>query len=285
METIVITIHPSASDNEPVRALDALEQGADVLRLLDAVGRLRPQGEHSAVWRLVRASTNSPLTLEVTVEESAEFEDVDSFIRGTRDDLVDSLGELATKGTLPDWLNDEMLPVARNVYARSRNGLGAVEIGDGNGKRVLIDRAVAETVAPSLEAAPAVVIEAGKGEEQVWGEVEGTIVSVGTWYGKPAFRVWSRQLVRAAWCILSPELGETFGTEHTVDEVWKHKQVAVRGRLIYRDGSIVRVLASSVRDLPKVSAIDIEALRDPNFTGGLDPVEYIRRFYEGELVG
>ncbi len=285
METIVITIHPSVDDSEPVRALEALEQGADVLRLLDAVGRLHHTGGAPPLWRLVRASTNSPLTLEVAVDESADLADIDLYIRETRNELVDSLEGLAEKGVLPTWLNEEVLPIARNIFSRSRNGLGALEIGNGNGRRFVIDRVVAESVAPTLDAAASVVIEAGRGEEQVWGEVEGTIVSVGTWYGKPAFRVWSRQLVKAAWCILSPALVESFGAEQTVDAVWKHKRVAMGGQLIFRDGSIVRIIATSVRDLPAHSRVDIEVLRDPNFTGGLDPVEYLRRFYEGELVG
>jgi hypothetical protein len=285
METIVITIHPSRDDNEPVRALEALEQGADVLRLLDAVGRSHHTGGVPPLWRLVRASTNSPLTLEVSVDESADLDDIDIYIRETRNELVESLQELAEKGALPTWLNEEVLPVARNIFSRSRNGLGALEIGNGNGKRFVLDQVVAESVAPTLDVAPNVVVEAGRGEEQVWGEVEGTIVSVGTWYGKPAFRVGSRQLVKAPWCILAPALVESLGAELTADAVWKHKRVAMRGQLIYRDGSIVRVLASTIRDLAPSSPVDIEALRDPNFTGGLDPVEYLRRFYEGELVG
>ncbi|MBK7908601.1 MAG: hypothetical protein IPJ78_18885 [Gemmatimonadetes bacterium] len=285
MEKIVITIHPSTDDGDAVLALEALEQGAYILRLLDAVGRSVAHGENGVAWRLIKASTNSPLTLELGVDESTDFADVDSFVVAARDGLTSSLRDIAESGALPDWLHEELRPVARNVFARSRDGLGSVDIGNGNGKRFTIDRAVAEKATTILDAAPSVSIEAGKGDRALWGEVEGVIVAVATWYGKPAFRIWSRQIVKPIPVIIPEDLVDQYGNAHTLKDVWSNRRVAVRGQLIYRDNVISRVLAQMVRDVPKAAQVDIDLLRDPDFTGGLDPVEYLRRFYEGELVG
>lgn len=284
MESIVITIHPPNDDSDAVRALDALEQGADILRLLDAVGqRIAPDGQEN-VWQLIGASTNSPLRLEVTVAPTKDYPNSDMFVATARDGLLTSLKTIVEDGAIPEWMHDDVLPAARNVFKRARNGLGVINIGNGNGKSFSIDRELAESGEIALSVPPSITVEKGRGEQAQWGEVEGVIVSVGSWYFKPAVRIVSRQFLKPLACVLTEEIVATFGADHTLKDVWTGRAVAVRGRLIYRGSTMVRVIATEMRDLPKPDRIDIEALRDLGFTGGLDPVEYLRRFHEGELV-
>jgi hypothetical protein len=285
MEKLVIVIHPSADEQSPVLALDALEQGADLLRLLEAVSRYLAPSDRAVSWRLLRASTNSPLTLEVGVDEDTHLTDVDEFLKAARDGLTSGLREIAEAGSLPSWLYDDLRPVVRNVFSRTQESLGAVEIGNGNGKRFTIDHQIAEKATIALDSIPSITTDVGVTERAVWGELEGTIVAVATWYGRPAFRIWSRQLVKPIPCIVPPDLVEAYGGEHTIKDVWTNKRVAVRGRIIYRRESVARILATDVRDVPRGAPLDIDLIRDPDFTSGLDPVEYLRRFYEGELIG
>jgi hypothetical protein len=284
MESIVITIHPPNDDSDSVRALDALEQGADILRLLDAVGqRIAPEGQQN-VWQLIGASTNSPLRLEVTVATNSAYPNSDAFVATARDGLLSSLRTIVENGTIPEWMHDDVLPSARNVFRRARHGLGVINIGNGNGKTFSIDRELAESGEIALSVPPSVSVEKGRGEQAQWGEVQGVIVSVGSWYFKPAVRIISRQFEKPLACVLTEGIVATFGADHTLEDVWTGRAVAVRGRLVFRGSSMVRVIATDMRDLPKPERVDIASLRDPDFTGGLDPVEYLRRFHEGELV-
>ena len=66
-------------------------------------------------------------------------------------------------------------------------------------------------------------------------------------------------------------------------DVWRHKRVLARGKILYdRTGGILRVEADDVQliDVPRVT---LDEVRDPNFTGGLSVSEYLNRLREGSL--
>lgn len=86
-------------------------------------------------------------------------------------------------------------------------------------------------------------------------------------------------------CQLPPDTPERFGQNHKVREVWQGIRIAVDGVFIYSNGKLVKVVAESEgeRAVERAARIDISQFADADFTSGFDPVEYLRRFLEGEL--
>jgi hypothetical protein len=49
-------------------------------------------------------------------------------------------------------------------------------------------------------------------------------------------------------------------------------------------GKLSRIEAHDIREIASTAPVDLDELLDPDFTSGLDPVEYLRRPNEGELA-
>lgn len=66
-ETVSITIYPSTAESADLTVADAMQQVLDTFELLSKA-QLERTGEPSSkvVWRLDKASTNSPLTIEAS---------------------------------------------------------------------------------------------------------------------------------------------------------------------------------------------------------------------------
>jgi hypothetical protein len=87
------------------------------------------------------------------------------------------------------------------------------------------------------------------------------------------------------WCYVADALRERFGSEHRMDEVWKGKLIGVEGTLVYgTGGKLKRIDATDIREMSDTPPINLDSVVDPDFMGGLDPTEYLRQLYEGELA-
>lgn len=114
------------------------------------------------------------------------------------------------------------------------------------------------------------------------GEVSGVLASVGHWRGRPA--IYLRTLMYGnVWCLLPPHLVDEWGDATKVSTIWQGRRLSVSGKLIYwHGGRLARIEVESVRERLSQS-IDIREMLDPDFTSGLDPVEYLERLHEGRL--
>ena len=61
-ETVTIVVYPSGADADSLTGSDAMQQVLDVFALLSKAEAQRVGADH-VVWRLERASTNTPLTV------------------------------------------------------------------------------------------------------------------------------------------------------------------------------------------------------------------------------
>lgn len=115
-----------------------------------------------------------------------------------------------------------------------------------------------------------------------YGEVEGQMLAAGRYNRRPAIQIRS-DLYGPVWCVLSDDLVGEFGSEHRLAEVWEGKTVGVSGRLNYlRGGGLNRIDAEIVRPI-EAPPFDLNAVLDPDFTAGFDPVEYLEKLHEGDL--
>ena len=285
MERLVITIHPTPSDAALLSVADAMQQVIDLLRLYEEAENAIASEPDAFVWRLERASTNSPFTVVARAEGGDAAVDVDAHVRRVKSEVSAGVRGLVLHGHRPPWMGPAAISVASALFARTRNGIGRTEIESGPGEILTISRPQAERALSALEGMTAINVVADVSDREVWGEIQGVMVAAGRYRNKPALQIKTDQY-GFFWCQLSNDLAEPFGAEHTMSEVWEGQTLGVEGRLYYaKDGKLSWILATGVRVIDAVPPIDLDSVLDPNFTAGLDPTEYLRQLHEGELAG
>jgi hypothetical protein len=87
------------------------------------------------------------------------------------------------------------------------------------------------------------------------------------------------------WCVLSDRIVDEFGDEHTMAEIWRGRVVGVTGTLHFdRGGKLPRIDAREIREIDGVPRVDLNTVLDPDFTAGMDPLEYLEKLHAGELA-
>lgn len=285
MKELTITIVPPDSDQGLLRAADAMEQVLDWIKLhiaaQEAVGPLAAPFE----WRLVRASTQSPFTVTVRAESVDPLVDVSSDAERVTSAVRSGITGLVERGELPRWMKPETLGIVRSLFARNQNGIGRTEIEGLPTERLRIDRSLAVAGMRALSGLDAFSLEAEIVERIAWGEIQGTMVAAGRYYRLPAIQILTDQY-SAVWCHLSEEVRSRFGNEGKIADVWNGRRLGVEGDLYYaKGGKLSRIFATDIRAIEHAPPVDLDSVLDPDFTAGLDPVEYLRQLHEGELAG
>jgi hypothetical protein len=285
MDRIVITIRPTPSDAEKLRVTDAMQQVIDAIKLFEDAERGVASPHEAFEWRLERATTNSPFTVIATAEPKNPKVNVAEHVRRVKREVAHGLRNLITHGTAPKWMSQDTAKVVRGVFARNQNGIGETDIDfEMEGEVLAIDRTKAEAGLRALEAINVMDLEAEIPERESYGEIEGVMVAAGRYQRRPAIQIRS-ELYGFVWCPLSPATVQRFGSEHRMADIWEGKTVSVRGRLNYaKGGRLTKVEALDIREIEAAPPIDLESILDPDFTAGMDPREYLRKFHEGELA-
>jgi hypothetical protein len=283
MERIVITIHPMPSDDGRLRVSDAMQQVIDALKIFEEAEQAMASPHESFEWRLERASTNMPFTVVAVAEGIESGVDVSNQVRKVKSEVSSGIRRLIQRGESSWWMGPEAISRARSVFARTQNGIASTEIEFATDEKISIDRAQADSGIRAITGINAINLGAELGEREAFGEIEGVMVAAGRYRGSPAIQIRS-ELYGFVWCPLSPKITERFGNEHRMADIWEGKIIGVQGRLIYASGGkLSRIEVNDIRQIRVTATIDLDSLLDPNFTAGLDPVEYLRQFHEGEL--
>jgi hypothetical protein len=281
---LVITIRPDPSDDGLLRIDDAFRQVLDALRLFEQAERSLGSPYASFVWRLEKASTASPFTVVAVAEAVDPAIDVTPQVARTKALVANGVRNLIARAEPPSWLRRETMPVVKEIFARNLNGIGSTEIDfEAPALDTLsIDRAQASEGLRAVEAINPLEVS-DIPERLAYGEVQGQLVAAGRYARRPAIQI-STHFYDFVWCVLGQALVNRFGSEHRLADVWEGKTVGVYGRLHYLSGGrLNRIDADEVR-LIDVPPIDLDAILDPDFTAGLDPVEYLKKLHEGDLA-
>lgn len=235
----------------------------------------RTASDHKVEWQLVEAKTNS-LPFRVTGEafDPIADEQAKEFLRAA---------ELIKRRQLsPAWDEDDTRQLAANLFLRVRHG-AILEIGGGaaNDPVVVWDE---PDVIPAVEAILNTPERPPPRVKNQMGSIEGEIVSVTTLDKdrKPAVTLRERKSGQEISCELSPELAKELGP-HSFHEVWQHKRVTMRGLIKYGLRGNVRRLIATSASIITPRDVSIEEISDPDFTGGLDSAEYLKRLRDGDL--
>jgi hypothetical protein len=260
-----------------------MQQVLDLIALHDEARNALARPLEAFEWRLERATTNSPFEITALADPLDKTADVSGYVREVTREFSSGLNRLVGQGDPAWWMGPDFFEVATRVFRRNQNGIAVTTLQTDNSAPLRIDRQHADNAIRAIEAAAPLTIE-GPGLSRSWGEIQGVIINAGYYYRAPALRLFSEQY-GLVWCRVSKTVAESFGRQETLDDLWKGKTVGVEGDLVFAaSGKLREIVTSSVREIAGAPRIDIDSIVDPNFTSGLDPVEYLRRLHEGELA-
>ncbi len=275
-----VTIQPFHADSLPVE--DAMRQVLDAFALLAS-------GSDDIIWRLVYASTNSPLTVEAEATSEKADIDVGLIARAQKARFADELRALLVgEPPLDQGLSliqnqiSKRLVIAERLFRRNLNGIGKTSIStEDNDQALLVIEPQAATKA--IEAISTFHNRYNKRRVEL-GSIEGRLESVDTHYNKPAIRVKDRRTGAVVRCMVTPATQKEIANDVGLLDVWKSQRVRVRGKISYdKDGQIEQVDARRVERIDSKDGLTYEDLLDSQFTDGLDSSTYLDRLREGEL--
>ena len=284
LNRLVITIRPEPSDDGRLQVREAFQQVLDTLELFEQAQRSLGDSYASFVWRLEKASTSSPFTIIAVAEPNNPAIDIAPQVSHIKAEVAFGVRGLIAHGRPPSWLGRERLPLALGLLSRNTNGIAKTEIDfeEPNIDPLSIDRHQASAGLQAIEELnPIAGLDIP--ERSAYGEIEGQFVAVGHYRGRPSIQI-RTLLYDVVSCVLSDALIARWGGEHKVSEVWEGKTVGVSGHLNYLSGGrLNRIDAEEIRELTTPD-FNLDAILDPDFTSGLDPVEYLDKLHEGDLA-
>ncbi|GAC1419708.1 MAG: hypothetical protein NVSMB64_28960 [Candidatus Velthaea sp.] len=278
-ERVTVTVEGPISHPDVLSVEDAMAQVLDYFVLLEASA---PE-ETSVIWRLVSATTQSPLTVvaeATSLDPDLPMASITSIAKAQKHAFTDNLKSVQ-RGERPiAWDGGRASGAVTALLKRTTNGIGSVTVQAEEGARVIIDTNIARTALASIEK-KSTVFEFRKHVER--GSVEGTITQIGFHYNRPSIRVLQRGTGTEVFCIVSTEVKEHIQQQIGSGDVWDKHRVTVYGSLQYGDeGRLARVVADKV-NIVTIPRTTIDDILDPGFTDGLEATEYLRLFREGEL--
>lgn len=283
-ETVTIVIHPSGTDADNLTVADAMQQVLDTFELLSKAEIKDPSSGATVVWRLERASTNSPLTVEATPVSSNPEIPVDRQAINAILAFQEGINSVLHAESKPKWIDQESEGTLKRILARNLNGIGRTDIfSDYHKAATSIDHRSAQRAQNYLDVLAAE--EALKVEDltrKEYGSIEGHVTDATTWHGRPAFRMRARLSGKELICILSKTAAATIGDEHNWSEVFKRQRVLVSGICHYNSaGTVVRVDVDTITAI-KPREVTISELRDTNFAAGRTPSDHLRLIWGDE---
>lgn len=281
-QRIVVTVRPGAGHDGRLRVDDAMRQVLDFLRVTEdakmSLGRVNENFE----WLLDSASTNSPFTVVAMARALDPTVDVSECVRLVKSETSSAFLKFLRREPPPGWITPEGFQSMHSIIRRTANGVDSLNIDfDGEASSLAISHSVAEGILPEL-AEQVELMTSDLPARVAHGEITGILGSVGRYRGKPALYL-RTNIYGNVWCVLPSDLIDQWADATRLSAVWKDRKLTVFGRLVYwQGGRLARVEAETVRERG-TQLVDIRKLFDPDFTSGLDPIEYLEKLHEGRL--
>jgi hypothetical protein len=262
---------------------DLLDQVRDYFEILKGVEEaIAEDGRRAIEWRIVRATTNSPISFEaqafpkdfaVNIEQRADIV--------TRQTWAGLIG-LQTMKERPPYFTQKVLERAERLFERITNGLAETIIDSGlDLEPIDITPAIASRAVAN---ARAVLRPEAKPYKEI-GSIEGHLESTERdGWGRPILRVKHRLTGDSIKCVVSGAAVSELEARQ-IRDIWRNRRVQIYGTLYYRaPGQVTQVDAIGARFLRDRSELpSAEEIQDEKFTGGLQSEEYLARLRDGRL--
>lgn len=254
-------------DLDPVGNPPAVQSLRQLLALVDAL----PDADGTLDWRLVSVSLNSPLRASLKA-----FDETGSEVGG---DVVDRA--LNAAYDVLDTTNDnDPIGATQALSHFDQKKLRALlhNLKGTNGKfTIKLPHAESKTFrAPQAERILAVLAAPPKLRSEEYGSVEGEIVQVIRYFGKPALKIKHGLTGEVIICVFTPEIAQEIGVEHTLDEVWGGRRVSVGGLIQFNaDRRPATIKADRLRALSDHRVSDvISRWRESGQRVAIEPSEW-----------
>jgi hypothetical protein len=262
---------------------DFLNQVRDYYEILEGVERaIDKERTNAIVWRVVNATTNSPIAIELEAYPKEFAVDVSSRADVVVRHAARGLNQLREKRERPPYFDDKVLQRAERLFERITNGLDRTFIEFGSDLPTLdLTRKVARQAAENTRA----VREPPEKPYEEWGSIEGTAQSIDRdARGNLILGVHHRLTGDSVKCVVSGEAAEVLA-DHKIRDVWRHRRLLVYGKLHYKGlGKLTQVEAIRVRFVRDRSELpDIDDIQDENFTDGMRSEEYLAKLRDGDI--
>ena len=275
-ERLTIIVTPPGKDQDGLNVDDAMRHVLEAYELLISSS---PYND-SIVWRLVEAKTTSPPLMVVAEAKSLQpGVDVDLIAKNQKRKFANCYSELK-RGKVPDaWESNNLRTMASRFLQRNQNGVARTQIILNEDEQIDLTPQEAEVAGRAfMQPLPTEV----KPRTQV-GSIEGTLLEVGSYFNLPAIRIRVRTTGQDIWCYVDEKHRVQIAEEANFEDVWSGRRVRLRAELHYdAAGKLSKVHAFDVTPVTQ-REVSIEAIRDPDFTNGLTPSEYLDKFRDGEV--
>ena len=277
-----IVIRPSGAHPDILTIRDATEQVRDVFELAE-------NDNGSVAWKLVFATTNTPLTITaelVAMDPNLSPGALAAFAKEATSQLHEGFAALAQNRIIDAWAAGPKAVTLKRLLTRNLNGVGRTDI-------QINERPTPEVVTPTM--ADSALRELTRIQRQddlgenidrsrtEVGSMEGDYLELGHHYAHPAIKLRERKTGREIWCWVSDSDLEQFSEHIRAADIWRHKRVRARGKILFNSaGDVLHIEANDVQ-LIAAQKITVDEVRDRGFSGGLSVSEYLERLREGDL--
>jgi hypothetical protein len=266
-----ITVLPSAEHPDYLTVHDAMMQIADAFALLKG-----DAGEEFD-WRLVSATTNSPLTTVGEFGPTAPTVPA-AMLAAAQLSVEESYQALTDVLAGEEPTGDVDLVILKRLLSRNLNGVGLTKIEFDDRPPLNITPGAATSgleVFKPHELPPA--------PKRVRGTLEGELIDAGTHRKHPALKLRERSRGRIFWCHIPEANKAEFAEATSLDDVWKNARVRLRGWIEYSKRGEISGMSAEGIQFVKTRDVHLGEIHDSDFTGGLDSVTYVDRLRDGEV--
>jgi hypothetical protein len=279
---IKVSIRASGESDSPT-VEDLLAQLRDYFEMLEGVEEaVAEDGRRAIEWRIVSATTNSPLAFEAVAFPVDFAVNVDRRAEIVVRHAALGMQVLRTSGERPPYFTDEVLKRTEKMFARLTNGLSEMKIDFGPDLPAIdLTPGIARTAATNTRLA---LTPPQKPYDEL-GSLEGFAKRIERdGYGRHVLVVKHRLTGEDVKCLASGEAIEELEA-HKISDVWRGRRVQVYGKMHFKGlGVLSQVEATQVKFLrDRTELPDYQDILDTDFTGGLRTEEYLARVRDGQL--
>lgn len=271
--TFRITGHAAGTDAPSVE--DALDQLRDYLDILRGVENAIAEDQTPAiVWRVVKASKQSPLTFQIEAFPKHYAINVDRRAGEVAAATARGLSLLQQTAERPDYFTDDVLQKAKRVFLRVTNGISVSEADFGDN---LPKSTLTSSLGRSGSSNVSMVLQPIERPFQAIGSVEGYLQGAEhDGFGRDIAFLKERITGNLVKCLLAPKVREFFA-ERQISEIFSHRRALAFGRIHYKSKTkISHIETTNIRFLrSRADLPQIDDIIDRDFTGGLKTEDYL----------
>lgn len=274
---IIVRGTDNAGDDAPT-VEDLLSQIQDQVSIFqDVESEIDNSGSGQISWRVTNVSKNSPITFEVTPYPKNHGVNVDSRAEVVIETVANGFEQILEGRGRPKYFSDQVFKKIEKISTRLENGLVGTDLDFSEYKncpKLNLDTVRARKVTAQTKA----ILQPSETPHREIGSVEGYITKVELdGFNRPIVWLKTRLDKQIIKCVSKEGGLEKIG-HIEVSEVLQGLRVKVFGIINYRSlEGISSINVSNVDVFDSDEKLpDYEDIVDPNFTGGVESVEYLR---------